>query len=188
MSFCSHVQPERKSEYATTADFERIFQAEMTSLYLLAFVLAADASKAEECFVSGIADSTKAGSVFREWANDWARRTIVQNAIRLLAPQAEPAADPWETTPLPPRVSLPPEVAADENLAHLIQLPDFERFAFVMTVLEHYSDQDSALLLGCQRRQVSRARQSAIERLAHSKIPLQRRISPNVVLTGISAR
>ena len=58
----------------------------MSALYLLSFLLTADREKAEECFVSGIGESAKANRVFKEWARSWARRTIIQSAIRLIAP------------------------------------------------------------------------------------------------------
>jgi hypothetical protein len=36
----------------------------------------------------------------------------------------------------------------------LLQLADFDRFVFVMSVLEHYSEHDCALLLGCSVRDI----------------------------------
>jgi hypothetical protein len=72
------------SAYATAADFDQIFTQEMSDLYLLSFLLTADRKKAEECFVTGIGESAKANRVFKEWARSWARRTIIQSAIRPL--------------------------------------------------------------------------------------------------------
>ena len=50
-------------------------------------LLTGDRDKAEECFVAGVGESTKAYRVFKEWARSWARRTIIQSAIRLIAPR-----------------------------------------------------------------------------------------------------
>ena len=59
----------------------------MDNLHLLSFLLTADLAKAEECFVSGLEDCVEGTYVFRDWAQSWARRTIIQNAIRMLAPR-----------------------------------------------------------------------------------------------------
>jgi hypothetical protein len=53
------------------------------SLYLLSLLLTGSHEKAEACFVEGIGESTKENHVFKEWARSWARRTIIQSAIRL---------------------------------------------------------------------------------------------------------
>src|ERR1700746_791986 len=73
--------------YASTADFERIFTEDMSALYLLSLLLTGERDKAEECFVAGIGESTRGNRVFKEWARSWTRRTIIQSAIRLIAPR-----------------------------------------------------------------------------------------------------
>jgi hypothetical protein len=57
---------------------------------------------------------------------------------------------------------MPAEIAAIE------EVPAFERFAFVMSVLEHYSDRECSLLLNCTRGEVTAARSRALERLGRS--------------------
>jgi hypothetical protein len=49
--------------------------------------------------------------------------------------------------------------------AALLQLEPFERFVYVMSVLERYSDLDCSVLLGCARRDVIAARMSALQQL-----------------------
>ena len=44
---------------------------------------------------------------------------------------------------------------ADYAIARLLRLEHFERFVFVMSVLEKYSDQDCSVLLGCSRQDVA---------------------------------
>src|SRR5580704_12119540 len=73
--------------YATRADFCRVFEKNTNSLYLLAFLLTADREAAEKCFVSGLEDSAKGSPVFAAWAESWARRTIIDNAIRMIRPR-----------------------------------------------------------------------------------------------------
>jgi DNA-directed RNA polymerase specialized sigma24 family protein len=149
--------------YATAADFERIFTEDMSGLYLLSFLLTADGDKAEECFVAGIGESTQGNPVFKEWARLWARRTIIQSAIRLMAPrqqsqrsvQIPSATRTLDTFPL----MLQAEVSA------ILVLPPFERFVFIMSALEQYSDQDCSILLSCTRKDVGEARARALQRL-----------------------
>src|SRR5215472_4358402 len=151
--------------YATCADFCRIFAEDMKDLYLLALVLTADSEKAEQCFVSGLDDCTSGNQVFKEWARSWARRVVIKRAIRLIAPQPEGAARKAAQVPNNGRaVRVPTEVSA------VLDLPAFERFAFVMSVLERYSDLDCALLLGCTRESLIQARLRAFERISDIEV------------------
>jgi hypothetical protein len=60
-----------------------------------------------------------------------------------------------------------PALSARNNpLAGILSLGVFERFVFVMSVLEGQSDGDCALALRCSRSEVTMARMLAIERLA----------------------
>src|SRR5258708_8079966 len=124
--------------YAVAGDFCRIFAEEMNGLYQLSLWLTADQGKAEQCFVSGLDDCAGANRVFKEWARSWARRTIIQNAIRTIQPARERSA------PLPDHGGAGAVEASDRNakLAAVLELRTFERFVFVMSALEGYSDQD----------------------------------------------
>ncbi len=73
--------------YATAADFCRIFKNDMNRLYLLSYMLTAEHGKAEECFVRGLEDSTRSNRVFKEWAESWARRAVIHNAIQMVRPR-----------------------------------------------------------------------------------------------------
>ncbi len=152
--------------YAIGADFCRIFAQDMNSLYLLSFLLTADREKAEQCFASGLGDSVKANQVFKEWAHSWARRTIIQNAIRMIHPTPDQAGGKT----LLPTISTGAATKSEReaSLAAILALRAFERFVFVMSVLERYSDQDCSILLGCSRREVVLARLRAAERIAAS--------------------
>jgi DNA-directed RNA polymerase specialized sigma24 family protein len=50
----------------------------------------------------------------------------------------------------------------------VLGLSAFERFAFILSVLEGYSDQDSALLLGCTRQMLMTARVHAEQQIVHA--------------------
>lgn len=151
---------------ASGADFCRIFSEKMKDLYLLGWLLTGDSEKAEQCFVSGLGDCVKGNAVFKEWAQSWARRTIIRNAIRMTAPAEEQAATP---AAMPGRT--PPLVAGSEirrEFEAIMKLEPLERFVFVMSVLEGYSYQDCAILLGCARQRVIRTREQALEHLARA--------------------
>ena len=47
-------------------------------------------------------------------------------------------------------------------------LEDFERFVFVMSVLDHYSEQDCALFLDCSVLEILETRTRALEKLIDS--------------------
>jgi DNA-directed RNA polymerase specialized sigma24 family protein len=50
----------------------------------------------------------------------------------------------------------------------VLRLEDFERFVFIMSVLEHYSEHDCALLLDCSAREIRGARTRALKELMNS--------------------
>ena len=154
--------------YATCGDFCRIFAEDMKNLYLLALVLTADPEKAEQCFVSGLDDCTVGNPVFREWARSWARRVVIKRAIRMITPGRERASQ--VLYPAGTKVAqvsngsrtqrVPAEVSG------IFALTALERFAFVMSVLERYSDLDCALLLGCTRESFIQTRLQALQRIS----------------------
>jgi DNA-directed RNA polymerase specialized sigma24 family protein len=149
--------------YATATDFQQIFTDDVNSLYLLSLLLSGDHEKAEECFVAGIGESTKANHVFKEWAHSWARRTIIQSAIRVIAPRERSATairNPFDAAAMD-RVPL----VLHSEVRAILELAPFERFVFVMSVLERYSDNDCSILLGCPRRDITTTRARAMQQL-----------------------
>lgn len=177
-----HIPKQRTALYATGADFCRIFTEDMKNLYLLSFLLTAAPDKAEQCFVSGLDDCATGNQVFREWGRSWARRVVIKNAIRLIAPQ------PRESGVLNPAAKGPIEIVADRTqlvlpveISAIFDLPAFERFAFVMAVLEGYSDQDCALLLGCTRENLIAARMRALRRIG-SPVEVRNRLQADTGL------
>jgi DNA-directed RNA polymerase specialized sigma24 family protein len=146
--------------YASTGDFDRIFHEEKVSLYRLSFLLTADHVKAQQCFVSGLEDSVKGNPVFKEWARSWARRTIIQSAVRVIQPRPTEKHD---------RVSFDrnrrAEAIEQGEIGAVLELEPFERFVFVMLVLEHYSEQECSLLLSCSPRDVIAGRNRALQQL-----------------------
>lgn len=151
---------ERVGTYATAADYCKIFAEEMDSLYLLAFLLTADKDKAEQCFVGGLGDCVERIGVFMEWARSSARLAIVKHAIRMIRPAAEEGkgffvSAQWPTTS-----------GTSNPFAVIVSLCAFERFVFVMSVLEGQSVEECQSLLRCSRQEVVMAREVAVRLLA----------------------
>jgi DNA-directed RNA polymerase specialized sigma24 family protein len=157
----------RRNEYASIEDFRKIFDQGQQKLYQLSFLLTGDHATAEQCFVAGLDDAVKANNVFKEWARSWAKRAIIRNAIRTLRPQPADAES-----------SVPSGVVSEKSTLRIIRdghveidsvlaLEDFERVVFVMTVLERYSDHESALLIGCSIGEIRAARICALKEIVN---------------------
>ena len=154
--------------YASHEDFHTIFNEDLKELYRLSFLLTRDLAKAERCFVSGLEDCVSGNPVFREWARSWAKRTIVQNAIRELKPRPSQSDSPLSGAMFSDVDQISSGLGGHFEIDAVLQLADFDRFVFVMSVLEHYSEQDCALLLGCSARDIRERRTRALKELADS--------------------
>ncbi|PYP83033.1 MAG: hypothetical protein DMG65_25220 [Candidatus Angelobacter sp. Gp1-AA117] len=153
---------ERASQYAMKSDFCAIFRQQTDRLYLLALLLMAAPQKAEECLVGSLGDCIEGNPVFKNWARAWSVRAIMKRAIRMAAPLTQERRE--NTQPATGSgMELTPEAAA--MIAAVTHLPAFERFVFVMSVLEGYSDRDCAALLNCPASAVAAARLQALKRM-----------------------
>src|SRR5207245_7233864 len=150
--------------YASREDFHTIFNEDLRQLYQLSFLLTRDPAKAERCLVVGLEDCVT-----------WAKRTIVQNAIRELKPRPIHSNVRLSNTSFSEIEQLSSAPDRHFALEAVLNLEDFERFVFTMSVLEHYSDHDCALLLGCSIREILEARGRAFGKLVDSS---QRSSSP----------
>jgi DNA-directed RNA polymerase specialized sigma24 family protein len=166
----------REEEFATRKDFQKIFSEDMNNLHLLALLLTADQDVAAECFVAGLEDSIGGNAVFAQWARSWSKRAIIKNAIKAVTPQ------PGD--PLPDKkaeAQMDGATAGDFNRQEILQavtaLAPFERFVFVMSVLEGYSVQECSSLLNCTVQQVVAAQQLALRDL--SQVELAQPATPN---------
>jgi hypothetical protein len=98
--------------------------------------------------------------VFKEWARSWARRAIIQSTVRAINPRPveEPAPSSFDSGGT--------TLAVEQvETAAVLRPEGFERFVYVMSVLERYSDLDCSLLLGCARRDVIAARIRAFQQI-----------------------
>src|SRR5438445_6594011 len=152
---------ERATEYASCKDFQQIFNEDMVGLHRLAFLLTADHAAAEQCFVAGLEASIHGNPVFRQWARAWSKRAIIQSAIKAIAPMPtrhgailEAAEAQWSGND------------AESVAAVVASWEPFQRFVFVMAVLEGYGLRECAALLACPVQDVITAKSFALQRLA----------------------
>lgn len=164
LTLVKDISTRRSTPYAVAADFCRVFAEETNSLYLLAWLLTANRAKAEACFLAGLQDSMKSNRIFKDWARSWARRLIIQNAIRMIAPTPDMAPEKEFLGSIDTVAEVNSECSV--TLGAVLARPTFERFVFVIAVLERYSDQDCSILLNRSRRDVARARSQAAEHVA----------------------
>jgi len=152
------------TEYTTPSDFCRTFAQDMKRLYLLSLLLTGGRRSAVQCFVSSLGDCLDMAPVFKDWTDFWTRHIVLRNAIRMSNPAAN-HADEDSRSRLPLDPDLHPVLRA------VLRLNPFERFVFVMSVLEGYSDRDCSLLLGSSTRDVAAAKARALEHLGRNPAP-----------------
>jgi hypothetical protein len=172
---------ERATEYATCKDFQQIFTEDMVGLHRLAFLLTADQAKAEQCFVGGLDESIHGNPVFKQWARAWSKRAIIQNAIKMIAPVPPrpgvvAAKSPVFSKDDVSKNAISQNETLDTTAAKVATWAPFERFVFVMAVLESYSLRECSTLLACPIQDVVAAKSAALQKVADQ---------PQQELTGI---
>ena len=147
-----HERGPESSRYASRADYCRIFKEDMHSLYLLSFMLTTNHEIAELCYLDSIEYVVNGNPVFKEWARSWCKRSVIQNAIRLVFSESVRCVflDVW------------PRSSATSVIGNVTRLGELERFVFVMSVLVRYSDCECAMLLNRTIRDISDARLLAL--------------------------
>ena len=163
MSIRINRRSTKTREHVTCEEFCRSFQTQLTSLYQVALLLTVDHGKAEAVLVAGVDECLDGNFAFKEWAHSWAKRIIIVNAIRLIAPL------PYDSSYCD---------AEDVERAARLQfhgaaravagLSPFDRFVFIMSVLERISDRECAQLLGCGTPAIVEARLRALQTIGRS--------------------
>lgn len=146
--------------YATPNDYCEIFTEEMHKLYLLAFLLTADKDQAERCFIDGLGECVEQIGVFVDRARSSARRAIIKHAIRVVSPVPDEGGNSFLNN------ARNPDIWGRSNpFGAIVSLGAFERFVFVIAVLEGQSVEDCQNLLECSRQEVLMARELAVSYL-----------------------
>jgi hypothetical protein len=147
-------------EHATHSDFCTVFLQHLDRLYLLALILTGDELRAEECLLAAFDCCEQRDLVFKESTVPSSRRRVIKTAIRSMSPVP---FGPVRHHLLGNRSD--PNFDQNISINCMLELPAFERFVFVMSVLEDYSDRDCALLLGCSCADVVAARIRAFQQI-----------------------
>ena len=169
-----------KSLYASAKDFEQLFAKEATDLLRLSLHLTADAEKAECCLILALRDCFFRSSVSKDRVGIWARRTVIRNAIRLIWGTPHDIVDDSAL-----EFQLQPNDYPLEELREsvaILTLPDLDRLAFVICVLERYSILDCALLL----RKTPQEVHEAILRAVDQVVSAQRKTDPGAATSLVS--
>ena len=149
-----------RTDYAKRTDFCEVFEQDTRLLYLLAFLLTTNHKESEECFVLTVEEAFKEQTVFNEWARSWVKRRLIENAIEIVSPASGPNGrkrDLWSAGQR--------ETHRECEIDTVTDLAPFERFVFVMSMLERYSNWDCSLMLGCSMNKIAQARIKALHRL-----------------------
>jgi DNA-directed RNA polymerase specialized sigma24 family protein len=165
-------QSQTPGRYATRADFYEVVKKHMGSLYLLAFLLTANHVDAERCVGAAIEDTLDKNYVLKDWTRSWTKRSLIKNAIRIVSPESATQSenrDLWfdQKEPGPQGVINP-----------VTRLTPFERFVFILVILEGYSIRECSVLLGCAVERVVNARIDAVRRLPLLNRPFAPREAP----------
>ncbi len=164
------ITEENAAAYATADELRKLFTEQMDNLHLLAFLLTAEDEKAQQCIVSAIVECGNGTPVFRQWARAWARRTVVKNAIRIVAPR--PNHGSQASGPRRSEIDFEAQTKheTDPTVLRVLRLDDFERFVTVMSVFEEYSDNDCAVLLDCAAHHIQEARERGLQNISAQEL------------------
>ncbi len=147
------------SQYATSEDFHRVFDQDRRSLHRLSLLLTVVEDMAERCVRSALEECITVNGVFRKFATSWARRSVITNAIRF--------TDMRENLPSSPiqRVFMADASLAESQAICVSALQNLQRFVFVMSALEQYTDHECSILLRCSYHDVCEARTLAFRHI-----------------------
>ena len=165
--FRRRLNNSRDERYASSEEFQQLFETDEAGFFELAYALTADCNLARECLVSGLQDCRNTNAVFREWARKWARRVIVRNAVRLLRQRSRNENSAAEQ---PAAIDSSAGLLAAPPLLHrILALPDFERVVCVLSAGEHYSNKEIALLLERSPEEIREAGTRALQQVAEAE-------------------
>ena len=148
-------------EYARMEEFATLFEREQVSLQRLAVLLTANAEAAKQCLIRSFRECIASSSVSKDWILSWTRRMIIRNAISLvIGPESQSFVNTNDDADNGLIAFFPDDpLGAIAESESIFDLPEFDRFVFVICVFERYSVQDCALLLGRSPRDINEARQ-----------------------------
>ena len=161
----SAIFDDPSQEYAGASGYAEIFIDQMNCLYLLSFLITADLQVAEKCFSKALDEYLHNSCGFMDWAKHDGRHAVLRHAVRIIKPAPKQAWG-WAFQ----RNARRPVSAAHQPFAAITSLCAFERFVFVMSVIEGVSEEKCAALLNCSVEDVAIGRELAREIIAAEDI------------------
>ena len=149
-----------RTGYANPADFSELLERNLKPLYLLAFLLTANHRDAERCFSMTAEECLGEQAVFKEWAQSWIKRSLIKNVIGVVSPASSRRCEKRDFWSVEQN-----QAERSDEINAVTQLPHLERFVFVMSILERYSDWECSVLLGCSIKKVAQSRMRGVRRL-----------------------
>ena len=149
-----------RCEYARKEEFVSVFESERVGLQRLALLLTVNAEAAKRCLIRALRECIASCSVSKDCVHSWTRRMVIRSAISIVMGSGGQsfvnAIDDADNE----LIAFSPDDSMGALATHesILGLPEFERFVFIICVLERYSIHDCALLLGKSPREVSEVR------------------------------
>ena len=140
-----------------SAEISDTWLDQVIKLYLLSFLLTADKLLADQCFSRTMDDYVGSPeAVASEWARGPGRAGVIKRAVQLIRPAPKSVHSWSHASGLRPSLS-----PAHQPFSEITSLSAFERFVFVLSVLEGYSEEECASLLECNPAEVRCSRDLA---------------------------
>jgi len=165
-SFKDQMNSSSEVEYATADDLQKLFATSMSDLFCLALLLTAEAEEAERCIIHSMRECFASGSILRERLGPWVRHTVIRNGTRIvkdMQPASVSALQTESVSQLP--AAAEPPIGSSDYSAGILELSNLDRLVYVICVLEHYTVQHCALLLGRSHAEVRVARDRALTQI-----------------------
>jgi DNA-directed RNA polymerase specialized sigma24 family protein len=158
-----------RDEYVSKEGFVGVFESEQAGLQRLALLLTANSDAAAQCLSLALQQCFAVSFVFKGWALTWVRRMVIRNAIGLLiGPESRSVVNTNDDAD-DMLIAFPPDdsLSAIAGSESILDLPEFDRFVFVICALERYSVHDCAVLLRRSLRDINDARHRTSRQLEH---------------------
>jgi hypothetical protein len=154
-----------KRDNAAIEMLRKLLTGGMSGLYLLSFLLTGNRKEARRCFVAGVAGCVDGNRVFKKWATSWARSIIVHNAIQIRSPHAGPPRSGESVLRSATDHNLSNNALRYGPFANVLALEDFDRFVYVLSVLEGYTDWECSVLLKSSPQEIEQTRSRALQHM-----------------------
>lgn len=156
----------RGAIYAKTSDFAGIFLRDMDRLFQLGLLLTGTASDAERCLLVALDFCTDGTMVLSQWVPSWTRRSVIKSAIKIMSLTLTSRNHTDNQNFSQGNHEKEIRWGTKHVLDNVCNLPTFDRFVFVMSVLEKFPGRECSVLLNCTARDIFAARIRALRQLA----------------------